>query len=199
MRNTKASLTLASIVSIFYQGSLTDAFTSINHTPKVGGVATKSSCESFFAIASASSTQSVNKNDDAHDNDNLNDAECDSSSSRRSFLFRKGATVSLIALGIDLFSDPSPAHAAKTECMTDCLKNCKLIAPKDPGYCNDNCSAYCAQEDRTDGLSGSVSSTGGEVGILGTGTVVKGEDKPPVFKLPGLDFNSEKGRKLIGY
>jgi len=104
-----------------------------------------------------------------------------------------------MALAIDLVSSPYPAQAAKTECMSDCLKNCKLIAPKDSGYCNDNCSSYCAQEDRNDGLSGSVSSTGGEVGILGTGTVVKGEDKPPVFKLPGLDFNSEKGRKLIGY
>ena len=56
-----------------------------------------------------------------------------------------------------------------------------------------------AQEDRTDGLSGSVPSDGGEVGILGRNRVVKGEDKPPAPSLPGLDFSSEKGRKLIGY
>jgi hypothetical protein len=29
--------------------------------------------------------------------------------------------------------------------------------------------------------------------------VVKGEDKPPGIKIPGLDFTSDKGRKLIGY
>ena len=62
-----------------------------------------------------------------------------------------------------------------------------------------NCKDYCAQEDRTDGLSGSVSSDGGEKGILGLNTVVKGEDKPPEIKIPGLDFSSDKGKKLIGY
>ena len=45
-------------------------------------------------------------------------------------------------------------------------------------------------------------SEGGEVGILGgtfgQGTVVKGEDKPPAINLPGLNFNSDEGRKLIG-
>jgi len=44
-----------------------------------------------------------------------------------------------------------------------------------------------------------VSSEGGEVGILGFNTVVKGEDKPPEVKLPGLDFSSGKGKKLLGY
>jgi hypothetical protein len=70
---------------------------------------------------------------------------------------------------------------------------------KDPQYCQSNCQDYCAQEDRTDGLSGSVSSSGGETGILGTTTVVKGEDRPPQVKIPGLDFTSDKGKKLIGY
>jgi hypothetical protein len=36
-------------------------------------------------------------------------------------------------------------------------------------------------------------------GTFGTGTVVKGEDKPPSIKLPGLDFASESGKKLLGY
>lgn len=100
-------------------------------------------------------------------------------------------------IGISMFS-PSIANA-KADCVTDCMKNCKLIAPKDPAYCLQNCKDYCEQDDRTDGLSGSVSSSGGEVGILGQGTVPKGEDKPPSIALPGLDFTSEKGRKLIGY
>lgn len=54
-----------------------------------------------------------------------------------------------------------------------------------------------------DGLSGSISASSGEVGILGgtfgQGTVVKGEDKPPSVNLPGLDFSSPAGRKLLGY
>ncbi|KAL7507473.1 hypothetical protein ACHAXN_004654 [Cyclotella atomus] len=93
---------------------------------------------------------------------------------------------------------PSPSLAA-ADCFSDCLKNCKLIAPKDPQYCTSQCQDYCAQDDRTDGLSGSTSSSGGEMGILGTSTVVKGEDKPPQIKIPGLDFTSDKGKKLIGY
>jgi len=34
---------------------------------------------------------------------------------------------------------------------------------------------------------------------LGLNTVVKGEDKPPEIKIPGLDFSSGSGKKLIGY
>lgn len=94
----------------------------------------------------------------------------------------------------------SPMVASATaDCMSDCLNNCKQVAPKDPAYCADNCKDYCDQDDRTDGLSGSVSSEGGEVGILGSGTVTKGKDKPPTVSIPGLDFTSKQGRKLIGY
>mmetsp|Transcript_33915 Transcript_33915/g.38586 ORF Transcript_33915/g.38586 Transcript_33915/m.38586 type:complete len:139 (+) Transcript_33915:83-499(+) len=103
----------------------------------------------------------------------------------------------MVGLGSSLLA-PIAAQAAP-DCMTDCVKNCKRVAPKDPEYCTDNCKSYCDQPDRTDGLSGSVSSTGGETGILGTTTVVKGEDKPPSIKIPFLDFTSSSGKKLIGY
>lgn len=56
-----------------------------------------------------------------------------------------------------------------------------VCSKKDKQYCSDTCTDYCAQPDRTDGLSGSVSAENGEVGILGgsfgQGTVPKGEDK----------------------
>ena len=56
-----------------------------------------------------------------------------------------------------------------------------FFAWQDKEYCTDSCTSYCAQDDRTDGLSGSVSAANGEVGILGgsfgQGTVPKGEDK----------------------
>ena len=97
---------------------------------------------------------------------------------------------------------PSTALAA-ADCFQDCVKNCQQIAPKNADYCQMTCQDYCDQDDRADGLSGSVSNEGGEVGILGgtfgTGTVVKGQDKPPEVKLPGLDFMSGDGKKLIGY
>lgn len=93
----------------------------------------------------------------------------------------------------------APAVAlAAADCMTDCIKECKLIAPKNPEYCLDSCKSYCDQPDRTDGLSGSVSSAGGETGPLGTTTVTKSDDHPPQIKLPGLDFTSDKGKKLLG-
>jgi hypothetical protein len=110
--------------------------------------------------------------------------------SRRAALSLIGSSGAIIA--------PFSAHAA-TDCMKDCLQNCNVIAPNNQAYCTENCRTYCDQEDRTDGLSGSISSTGGEMGILGINTVVKGEDKPPQMKLPGLDFSSDAGKKLIGY
>mmetsp|Transcript_30141 Transcript_30141/g.34712 ORF Transcript_30141/g.34712 Transcript_30141/m.34712 type:complete len:180 (+) Transcript_30141:88-627(+) len=129
-------------------------------------------------------------------NQSKNDDVTDMSNSRRSFIDKTAAAIATTLVGIN--SVPLEANA-KADCMSDCLKECKLIAPKDPGYCLGNCKDYCSQEDRNDGLSGSVSSTGGEMGILGTSTVVKGEDKPPSISLPGLDFTSEKGKKLLGY
>jgi len=103
--------------------------------------------------------------------------------------------------GLAIFQPKSASAAA--DCVSDCLKNCKKIAPKDLDYCQATCSDYCAQDNRTDGLSGSVSASGGEVGILGgtfgQGTVPKGDDRPPSFKLPGLDFTSTSGKQLIGY
>jgi len=124
------------------------------------------------------------------------------SNDRRSLL-QGGLKTSLLAMGFNLFitsdSNSGQVAYAQADCLTDCMRNCKLIAPKDTQYCTDNGNSYCAQEDRTDGLSGSVSSTGGETGILGQGTVPKGEDKPPSLSLPGLDFTSGKGRKLLGY
>ena len=108
-----------------------------------------------------------------------------------------------VAIGAGAFATrPAPALAA-ADCVTDCLKNCKKIAPKDPDYCAMNCRDYCEQDDRTDGLSGSVSAASGEVGILGgawgQGTVPKDEDKLPGIKLPGLDFSTDNGKKLLGY
>lgn len=125
-----------------------------------------------------------------------NDHEMRSTSvdvTRRSLLVN-----SFLSGGLGLTILAEDAHA-KPDCFADCMKNCKAIAPKDPGYCVENCKGYCEQDDRTDGLSGSVSSATGEVGILGTNTVVKGDDKPPSVQLPGLDFTSDTGRKLIGY
>jgi hypothetical protein len=99
----------------------------------------------------------------------------DASISRRSALLTVGGMLTGGA-----FMNPPSAWAAP-DCFKDCLKNCKLIAPKDPDYCKATCDEYCSQEDRADGLSGSTSAASGEVGILGgawgQGTVPKGEDK----------------------
>ena len=110
--------------------------------------------------------------------------------SRRAALSLIGSSGAIIA--------PFSAQAA-ADCMKDCLQNCNAIAPNNQAYCTENCRSYCDQEDRTDGLSGSISSTGGEMGILGINRVVKGEDKPPQIKLPGLDLSSDDGKKLIGF
>mmetsp|Transcript_27974 Transcript_27974/g.76982 ORF Transcript_27974/g.76982 Transcript_27974/m.76982 type:complete len:194 (-) Transcript_27974:635-1216(-) len=125
-----------------------------------------------------------------------------SSNSRRHFVATCWATTTA-----SLVATLTPADAAAAtakDCLTDCVSNCHKIVPNDKtGYCVLTCQDYCAQEDRQDGLSGSVSASGGEVGILGgtfgQGTVVRGEDKPPSVALPGLNFNSKEGRQLLGY
>lgn len=120
--------------------------------------------------------------------------------SRRSMMEVTGGAAMALLFGAAF---PLEASAAQADCMTDCVKNCKVVVPNDTSnYCQDSCRDYCEQPDRRDGLSGSVSAEGGEVGILGgtfgQGTVVKGQDKPPQFKLPGLNFESGEGKKLLG-
>ena len=122
-------------------------------------------------------------------------------SSRRDLLFQCGAAA--IISTTTLVGGPTVA-SAKADCFTDCFQNCKKVAPQNLDYCKESCQEYCDQPDRQDGLSGSVSADRGEVGILGgsfgQGTVPKGADKPPtLLQLPGLDFKSESGKKLIGY
>ena len=53
----------------------------------------------------------------------------------------------ITAAAFGVFVAPSPAFAAP-DCFKDCMKNCKLIAPKDPDYCLGNCKSYCEQDDR---------------------------------------------------
>jgi hypothetical protein len=127
------------------------------------------------------------------------------STTRRGWFENLLVKTGVIAIGSkQIFWDTSELVSAKPDCYSDCNKNCKLIAPKDDIYCQESCTEYCSQEDRQDGLSGSMSAEKGEVGILGgsfgTGTVVKGQDKPPTLgRIPGLDFTSESGKKLLGY
>jgi len=129
------------------------------------------------------------------------------SSSNSPDIARRAALKSLLVLpfAATLSSIIPPANAAnKPDCYTDCNKNCRKAVPNDTSnYCRDTCLEYCQQDDRRDGLSGSVSSEGGEMGILGggfgQGTVVQGEDKPPtLLQIPGLNFQSAQGKKLLG-
>lgn len=120
--------------------------------------------------------------------------------SRRSVLVDTAASITGLLI---LTTASDIALAAKPDCYQDCFKNCKQVVPNDTSnYCRDSCQDYCEQPDRRDGLSGSVSSEGGEVGILGgtfgQGTVVKGADKPPSISLPGLKFDSKEGKQLLG-
>ena len=87
---------------------------------------------------------------------------------------------------------PELAGAAK-DCFLDCSQNCNRVAPRSAKYCEQSCGEYCAQTDRADGLSGSVSNDNAEVGWLSgfdikaklTGSapagVVYGDDAPPAL------------------
>ena len=77
---------------------------------------------------------------------------------------------------------------AAIDCQSDCFQNCYKVAPGSKDYCVSSCNEYCGQDDRTDGLSDSISSSGGETGIFGgsiDGTVTRQADQPP---LKGLNI-----------
>ena len=77
--------------------------------------------------------------------------------------------------------------------MQDCTENCNRVAPKSTRYCESSCVDYCDQDDRRDGLSGSVSSQGAEIGWASAYSpsrlipgaqpkaVPYGEDRPPAL------------------
>mmetsp|Transcript_14474 Transcript_14474/g.44060 ORF Transcript_14474/g.44060 Transcript_14474/m.44060 type:complete len:170 (+) Transcript_14474:39-548(+) len=113
-------------------------------------------------------------------------------------LGRRAAAAAFVAL-------PTSAARAAKDCFTDCSQNCARNAPGSLAYCKDTCADYCAQPDRRDGLSGSVSADAGETGFASaydyanriTGrlnsNVEYGTDRlPPV---PGLE-GTAAGRKL---
>ena len=87
---------------------------------------------------------------------------------------------------------PRSAHALK-DCFQDCSQNCDRVAPRSGRYCEQSCGEYCVQDDRRDGLSGSVDSSQGEVGLASAYDLVSkitgappqsvpyGQDKPPTI------------------
>ena len=81
-----------------------------------------------------------------------------------------------------------PAAAlAVADCMQTCKKNCNRNAPGSASYCDSTCVDYCGQDDRKDGLSGSVSTEGSEFGwqssfknpLSAQKPVEFGDDLPP--------------------
>jgi len=107
------------------------------------------------------------------------------SASRRSVISAGAATAASALL-------PHAALAVK-DCFLDCEQNCNRVAPRSGRYCEQTCGDYCLQEDRQDGLSGSVGNEKAEVGLLSAydlkakvtgeapGGVVYGADRPPAL------------------
>jgi hypothetical protein len=94
-------------------------------------------------------------------------------SSRRAFLGR-AAALGCAAL------PPFTANAA-LDCLQNCRQNCGRLAGGSKEYCEDSCSEYCAQDDRKDGLSGSVGSEGAEFGFASSFKNPFAEQKPTVY------------------
>ena len=58
------------------------------------------------------------------------------------------------------------------------------MAPGSVEYCKTSCVEYCKQDDRHDGLSGSLDASNGETGIFGgsiDGTATRDQDRPPIL------------------
>ena len=114
-------------------------------------------------------------------------------------LSRRAATLAALAATTSPWFSPVAARAAEKDCYTDCIQNCNRVAPKSGRYCESSCNEYCAQDDRRDGLSGSIDSSNAEVGLLSAfdlGSKVSGkapvgvpygEDRPPALSLGAFD------------
>ena len=102
-----------------------------------------------------------------------------------------------------------PPAIAEPDCYNDCSSNYNRLAPKSGKYCEQTCGEYCAQDDRRDGLSGSVSNEAAELGLASgfdipaklTGQqprgVVYGDDRPPAISL-GKGFDGALKRAVLG-
>ena len=85
-----------------------------------------------------------------------------------------------------LFVSIQPVSAA-SDCMKTCVSNCDRVAPGSGSYCKDSCVEYCAQEDRKDGLSGSVSTEGAEFGFASSFKLPNAPQKVRTSHLLGLN------------
>ena len=98
---------------------------------------------------------------------------------------------------------PVAAASAAVDCLQDCLQNCARLAGGSIGYCKTSCNEYCDQDDRRDGLSGSISSEGAEFGwasafknpLAPQKPVVYGTDRPP--GLPDVFGVNQALRKAV--
>tara|TARA_B100000780_G_C21021651_1_gene409484 strand:+ start:240 stop:743 length:504 start_codon:yes stop_codon:yes gene_type:complete len=79
-----------------------------------------------------------------------------------------------------LVSRPLASFAA-ADCMQTCKKSCAREAPGSQAYCQSSCDDYCGQDDRKDGLSGSVSTEGSEFGWQSSFKNPLAEQKPSNF------------------
>ncbi|EOD25798.1 hypothetical protein EMIHUDRAFT_450387 [Emiliania huxleyi CCMP1516] len=117
-----------------------------------------------------------------------------SSPPRRAFIGQAAA----VAVGLQPF-----AALAAADCLQTCRKNCGRLAAGSRDYCESSCVDYCAQDDRKDGLSGSVSTEGSEFGFASSfknplapqKPTVYGDDKPP--GLPDVFGVNQALRKAV--
>ena len=109
----------------------------------------------------------------------------------------------LLGTAAAAFLPPVTAATAAVDCLQDCLQNCARLAGGSLDYCKTSCIDYCDQDDRRDGLSGSVSSDAAEFGWASAfknpleppKPVVYGTDRPP--GLPDVFGVNEALRKAV--
>ena len=96
---------------------------------------------------------------------------------------QKKYITTILTTSLIYFNDIENSNAI-IDCNKDCVKNCIIQAPGSIDYCKLSCSEYCDQDDRHDGLSGSIDAKNGETGLFGgsiDGTVTRQDDKPPIL------------------
>jgi len=96
-------------------------------------------------------------------------------------IFKKRISLSkFLIVGSILGGIQISSATAAIDCNRDCYKNCVIVAPGSDDYCKASCTDYCQQDDRHDGLSGSVDSSSGETGLFG-GSIDRNtiSDRPP--------------------
>mmetsp|Transcript_11610 Transcript_11610/g.17510 ORF Transcript_11610/g.17510 Transcript_11610/m.17510 type:complete len:149 (+) Transcript_11610:106-552(+) len=108
------------------------------------------SCQ-FAAVKSSTRGGNATRRQSSKNSIHQNNGEMHMVCSGMESVSRRSALASILGAGVisnyalSASAVIAPVDSLKeSDCLRDCLKECKEIAPKDPAYCTDQCASFCS-------------------------------------------------------